>query len=129
MDDFVQGVGVVALGCFNIVCATNVLKLVVVPNNVIVQALSVLVDFKTDRRVGGNPRNLHRMADNCFVVNLRNLNQVFNISFVKIKVAEVGVAGGVTEFGGDDVGVFNLSVGLCVFHFDLPFALCIAFTI
>lgn len=64
------------------------------------------------------------MADNGLVVDLRNFNQVFHIHFVELYVIEIGVAGGITEFRGEIVGVF----GLCVLHFNLPFAIYIAFT-
>lgn len=65
-----QGVGVVAFCGFDIIRAADVLELVVVPNHIIVQTFPIVVDFHADGRVGGNPRNLHSMADDRFIVHL-----------------------------------------------------------
>lgn len=54
MDNFVYGFGVMALCSLDVVGAADVLELVVVPDHVIVQAVSILVDFQADGCIGGN---------------------------------------------------------------------------
>ena len=108
MDNFVYGLGVMTLGGLDVVGAADVLELVVMPDHVIVQAVSILVDFQADGCIGGNTWNLYCMANNGLVVDLRNFNQVFHIHFVELYVIEIGVASGITEFRGEIVGVFGL---------------------
>ena len=116
MDDFVQGVDVVAFCGFYVVCTTNVLELVMVPDDIVVQTLTVFVDFETDGRVGGNSRNLHGMADDGLVVDLRNFDKVFHIRFVEFHEVEISVARGVAQFRSEAVRVFGLDVCLRVLH-------------
>jgi len=108
---------------FDVVGASDVLEPVVVPDDIIVQAVPVLVDLETDGRIGRNTRNLHCMADNGLVVDLRNLDEVFDIGFVELHEFEIGVVCGVAEFRGEAVCVFGLGCCLHLLHIEPSFCL------
>jgi len=107
-DNFVQGFSEVAFRGFDVVGAADILELVVVPDDIVVQAVPVFVDFETDRSIGGDPCDLHGMADNGLVVDLRNFDKVFDIGLVELDKIEISIAGGFAEFSSEFVRAFGL---------------------